>query len=261
MAGFAGHHRGVDGADACGPVAGRGPGGGPAVDFRWGGLSARVGRATGHRRPRGVEHLRTDRSHRGVLRRTTRRRRTGQHRVAFGWLGSRCRRRCRRPGGTRRGRRTGDRRTGPGALPRPGEGCRKVRADAVAGLEPRLPQRRPGAVGGRRALLPGPGRRSGEGRRAPHRTRRGRLRSRAPARSQWRCCRRAQDCRWHTGFGRIHRLGRPRLRPKCSARAPHRIVASGHGPPAGAARRTAYPDIGKGRPGCTAVARPRSRGS
>ena len=41
-------------------------------------------------------------------------------------------------------RRTDHRRRRPGPLPRPGEGRREVRPDAVPGLGPRLPLRRPG---------------------------------------------------------------------------------------------------------------------
>ena len=82
--------------------------------------------------PRGVEHLRPHRGHRGRLRGPARRRAA---RSASG---------CRCPAGTwpsstgrpagrlRRDRRTGDRRRRAGPLPRPGEGRREVRPDAVA---------------------------------------------------------------------------------------------------------------------------------
>ena len=50
VAGVPGHHRGVDGADAGGVVAGRGAGGGAAADLRRRGLPAGARRAAGGRR-------------------------------------------------------------------------------------------------------------------------------------------------------------------------------------------------------------------
>ena len=145
VAGVPRHHRGLDRADARRAVAGRGAGGGAAADPRRRGLPAGAGRAAGRRRPRGVEHLRPDRGHRRRLR------------APSSTAGARCASGCRcagwdlavvdrrRPaGGRRRGRRAGDRRRRAGPLPRPGQGRREVRADADAGLGPRLPQRRPG---------------------------------------------------------------------------------------------------------------------
>ena len=141
-----------------------------------------LGRTAGGRRPRGVEHLRPHRGDRGGLPGARSRRRAGQHRPAAARLGSGRRRQGRPAGRLRRGRRAGDRRRRPGPLPGPGEGRREVRAHADPGLGPGLPQRRPGPAGTRRAVLPGPRRRSGQGRRPPDRARRGRRRAGEPAR-------------------------------------------------------------------------------
>ena len=86
----------------------------------------------------------------------------------------------------RRGRRTRHRRRRPGPLSGSGQGRREVRADARHSDGPRLPQRRPGAPGDRRPVLRGPRRRPGQGRRPPHRARRGGLRAGEPARRQRR---------------------------------------------------------------------------
>ena len=61
----AGHHGGLDGADARRAVARRGAGGGAAADLRRRGVPAGPGRAARRRGPRGVEHLRPHRGHRG----------------------------------------------------------------------------------------------------------------------------------------------------------------------------------------------------
>ncbi len=102
VAGVAGHHGGVDGADAGGAVARRGVGGGAAADLRRRGLPAGPRGAAGRRarrgRPRGVEHLRPHRGHRRRMRGQARRHRTGQHRAAAAGLG---------PGRRRQGRGAG----------------------------------------------------------------------------------------------------------------------------------------------------------
>ena len=97
--------------------------------------------------------------------------RAGQHRPPASGLGSRRRRQGRNAGRARPGRRAGDRRRRPGPLSRSGEGRRKVRADAVAGLGPRLSQWRSGAPRTSRPVFPRARRRSGEGGRPAYRAR------------------------------------------------------------------------------------------
>ena len=144
----------------------------------------------------------------------------GQHRAAAARLGPGGGRQGRRAGPHRRGRRTGDRRGGPGPLPGSAEGRREVRADADAGVDARLPQRRPGAAGARRALLPGPRRRPGQGRRAPHRTRRGGRRAGEPARRQRRRGRGAPHGQRYAAARRLYRQRRPVVRPGEGPRQP-----------------------------------------
>ena len=118
--------------------------------------------------------------------------RTGQHRLAAGGLGSGGRRRRRHAGRTGPNRGAGDRRGRIGPLPRP------ERTPKYAPL-PSLGWERAYRSGDLVRLEPdglyfqGPCRRSGEGRRAPNRTRRSGLRTRAHPRSQRRCGGRAQD--------------------------------------------------------------------
>ncbi len=73
VAGREPHHRGLDRAHAGRPVAVRCPRPGATADLRGRGLPSGVGRAGRRPRPRGVEHLRADRGHRGRLRRPPRR--------------------------------------------------------------------------------------------------------------------------------------------------------------------------------------------
>ena len=220
VAGRPRHHRGVDRAHPGGAVAGRGTRGGAAADLRRGGLPAGSGRA-----PRGGGPARCG-TPTGPPRPPWWPAGPGSPAAHRSASGCRCRAGIWRwstptgaPVALGERRRTGDRRGGPGPLPRSGEGRREVRADADAGLAARLPQRGPGAAGTRRAVFPGPRRRPGEGRRAAHRTRRGRLRPGAPARGQRRCGGGAQNRQRHTDSGRLHRLRRPDLRP-CEPPAP-----------------------------------------
>ena len=242
VAGVPRHHGGVDGADAGGAVARRGARGGAAADLRRRGLPARTRRAAGAVDGREVWNTygpteatvvaclaQLD----GVA--------PGQHRPAAARLGPRRRRQGRQPGRPRRGRRTGDRRRRPGPLPRSGEGRREVRADADAGVVARLPQRRPGPARSRRPLLPGPRRRPGQGRRPPHRTRRGRLGAGEPARRQRRRGRGAPHRQRHSPAGRLHRQRRPRLRPGGGPRRTGRIAARRAGAAAGAASTSCRP--------------------
>ena len=148
------HHRGLDGADAGRAVAGRGAGGGAAADLRRRGLPAGTRRAAApvDRAARCGTPTAPPRPPSSPARPGS----TASGPVSIGlplpgWDlavvdkdGAAGRR--------RRGRRAGDRRRRPGPLPRPGEGRREVRADAHAGLEPRLPQRRPGAARARRPV-------------------------------------------------------------------------------------------------------------
>ena len=137
----------------------------PDGDPRRRGVPARTGRAPDRRGPRGVEHLRPHRDHRRRVRRPVGRARRGADRTAARRLGPRGGRRRRPAGGLRGVRRTGHRWCRPGALPRPREGRREVRALGRPGLGPRLPLRRRGPARGRRAVLQRPGRRPGQDRR------------------------------------------------------------------------------------------------
>ncbi len=116
-------------------VARRGARAGPAADLRRRSLPARTGRAPRRRRARGLEHLRPHRGHRRGLRRpdwtATARSASGFRWTAGTWPSST----DGTPVARRRDRRAGDRRCRPGPLPRPGQGRREVRADAVS---PRL---------------------------------------------------------------------------------------------------------------------------
>ena len=127
------------------PVGGAGAGA-PAHPRR-GGVSARDRHPARHRGPRGVEHLRADRGHRGRVRRAaqpgTRRCGSGSRSTAGTWRWSTPPATRSRPGESGELIIGG---IGPGALPRPGQGRREVRADARPGLGPGLPQRRPGPV-------------------------------------------------------------------------------------------------------------------
>ena len=114
-------------------VADGGAGRGPAADPRRRGLPAGDRGPAGHRRPRGLEHLRPDRGHGG--------RPAAPGSPARGRCGSGCRSTAgTSPSSTAtgthgrgRGQRRADHRRGrAGALPRPGEGRREVRADAHA---------------------------------------------------------------------------------------------------------------------------------
>ncbi len=173
VAGVPRHHRGVDGADAGGAVARRGARGGAAADLRRRGVPAGAGRAAGRRGPRGVEHLRPDRGDGGGVRGPAGRYGPGEHRTAAARLGSGGGRQRGSAGEHRRGRRARHRRGGAGPLPGSGQGRREVRRDADARMVTRLPQRRLGATGTRRPVLRRPSRRPGQGRRPPHRARRG----------------------------------------------------------------------------------------
>ena len=206
------------------------------------------------RRPRGVEHLRPHRGHRRRLRGQARRQKPGQHRAAAARLGPGRRRPPRPAGDLRRGRRTGDRRCRAGPLPRPRQGRREVRAHADIGLEPRLPQRRPGPSGRRRAVLLGPRRRPGQGRRPAHRAGRGRQCAGAPARRQRRRRRGAAHGQRHPDAGRLRRQHRPRVRPRQGPPRAGRDAARRAGAPARPRRRAPHPHVGEGGPRRAAVA-------
>ena len=210
-----------------------------------------------------MEHLRPHRGHRRRLRGQARRNGAGQHRAAATGLGPGGGRQGRCAGPHRRGRRTGDRRGGAGPLPGSAERRREVRADADAGVEPRLPQRRPGATGTRRPLLPGPRRRPGQGRRAAHRARRVGRRADASARRQRRRGRGATNRQRHAGAGGLYRQRRPVVRPGEGPRRPGRDAARRAGAPAGPGRRTAHPHLRQGGPrrAAVAAARRKRRGS
>ena len=141
------------------------------------------------------------------------------------------------------GGRAHHRRRRPRPLPRSGEGCREVRPDADPRLGPRVPLRRPGAARSGRPALPGPRRRSGQGRRSPDRARRGRGRTavalRGVGRGRGRSALRGRD-----SAPRRLRRARRRLRPADRARRarahPARSAdpaAGGGGRPARSARR------------------------
>ncbi len=205
-------------------------------------------RRAGFRGPRGVEHLRSDGGDGGGVPGEADGAGSGQHRAAAAGLGPRSGRPGRAPGGNRGGRRAGDRWRRVGALPRPGEGRREVRAHAHVGVGAGLPQRRPGPPRARRPLLPGPRGRPGQGRGAAHRTRRGRLRAGESSGGQrWRggCASHRQR---HTPAGGLHRQHRPHVRPRCRANRPRRLAARRAGAPTGAGRRTADAHVRQGRP-------------
>ena len=132
---------GLHGADPGVAVADGGDGRGAAAHPRWGGLPAGDRGEARHRRPGGVEHLRTDRGHRGVVRRAPHRRGAGPDRAAPRRLGPRGRRRRGDIGRDRWERRADHRRGRPGALPRHGARPGAVRADAHARVGPGVPQR------------------------------------------------------------------------------------------------------------------------
>ena len=126
-------------------------------------------------------------------------------------------------------------------------------------LGPRLPQRRPGAAGTRRPVLPGPRRRPGQGRRPADRARRGRLGAGEPARRVRRRGRGAPDRQRNPAAGRLRRQRRPGLRRERRARRAGREPARRPGAAAGRGRRTAHPHVGQGRPRRAAVAAARAR--
>src|SRR5271165_5088446 len=260
VAGVARRLRRVHGAHAGVAVAPRGAGGRAAADLRRRGVPAGAGRAARGRRPRGLEHLRAHRSHRGGVRRQARRCQPGQHRPPVAGLGPGGRGQVRRARRLRPGRRSGDRRSRAGPLPGSGQGRREVRADAHAGLEPRLPQRRPGSPRARRPVLLRPRRRPGQGRRAPHRAGRGGLRAGAPARRHRRCGGRAAHRERHAAAGRLHRQRRPCVRPLGRPRPPGRDPARRPRAASGPRRRAAHPHVGQGGPRRAAVAIPRRFG-
>ena len=226
----------------------------PAAHPRRRGAAARARRAAGPRRPRGLEHLRSDRGHRGRLR--------GAARPPRGRCGSG----CRSPGGTwwsstptgepvRRGgaRRADHRRRRAGALPRPGQGRREVRADAHPRLGARLPQRRHRRERPGRAALRGPRRRPGQARRAPDRAGRDRLGAARAAGRHRRGCRRTSSATGQPAARRLPRRHR-RVRRRRGDRPPARHHARRPRAAARGRRRHPDPDLRQGRPRRAAVA-------
>ena len=153
------HHRRLHRPDAGGAVAANGVVPGATVDHGRRGLPGRAGQPAAGSRPRGLEHLRSDRSDRGGLRRAARRHRADPDRAAAGGLGSGRGRWRRCTGGRGRVRRVDHQWRWAGPLSGSGQGCREVRPDAHPGLAPRLPVRRSGPQRPGRADLPRPGRR------------------------------------------------------------------------------------------------------
>ena len=148
-----------------------------------------------------------------------------------------------------RGGRAHHRRRRPRALPRPREGRREVRAHALPRLGSGLPLRRPRPLRRRGARLPGSRRRPGQGRRPPHRARRGRDRAAGAAGRHRRGGRGADDgCR----RARARRLPRRARRRTTSTAAPRarrsrERLPSAIVPAARARRRAARPHLGQGR--------------
>ena len=121
-------------------------------------------------------------------------------------------------------------------------------------LEPRLPQRRPRPSGRRRAVLLGPRRRPGQGRRPAHRAGRGRQCAGAPARRQRRRRRGAAHGQRHPDAGRLRRQHRPRVRPRQGPPRAGRDAARRAGAPPRPRRRAPHPHVGEGGPRRAAVA-------
>ena len=251
-------HGGLDGPHARRDVADRGARECATAHLRRRGLPARAGRAAGGRWPRGVEHLRPHRSDGGGVRGPARRLGAGADRAPARRLGARRRRRRGRAGRRGPDRRAHHRRRRPRPLPRPRERPREVRADADARLGPRLPVGRPRALRRRRSRLPGSRRRSGQGGRTPHRTRRGGVCAAGPARCDGRGRRRAHDRR---GRARARRLpgGGGRVRPVRRARRPRHDAAGRRRAAPRRRRRAPGAHVRQGRPRRPPVAAPRHR--
>ena len=131
---------------------------GPPADHGRRGLPAGDRRTPGAAGPRALEHLRTDRGHRGGLRSPADRRGTGADRAAAGRLGPRRRRRAAAshvaPG------EVGELIIGGVGLARyldPEKDAEKYAPLPEPGLGPRVPQRRPGGLRRGRAALRRPG--------------------------------------------------------------------------------------------------------
>ncbi len=249
----AGHHGGVDGADAGRAVARRGAGGGAAADLRRRGLPAGARGAAGRRsRRRGREVWNTyGPTEATVVACAARLDGIGPVSiglplpgwdlavvdkdgtpVAVGEVGELV------IGGVGLARYLDPEKDAEKYAPMPTLGWdRAYRSGDLVRLEPDG------------LILLGPRRRPGQGRRPAHRTRRGRLRAGEPARRQRRRGRGAADRQRHSAAGRLHRQRRPVLRPRrgrarrwpsrCPPRWCRGWCSSTNCPPARRARSTA----------------------